>query len=190
MLVIIGVLVAVVLQGQRLIASAEYKSLRHDIADYESAFDAFRDRYSALPGDFDAASTRLDSGLGDGDGDGVIEDGPQCSATGNETCRAWQHLRAAELIKGDSALAGTNAPPGHVYQGDVSAYFTGTQGNAEFGHKLLVLDVPADFANQLDDDLDDGDPASGAVSCNNGCSGTPLAWPADPEAFVDVIYAL
>lgn len=193
MLVIVGFLLAAVLQGRQMIESARFKSLKADLGEYRDAFDTFEQRYNALPGDYADADTRLGMGASSvGNGNGVIDSGGTlgCDTVDEEDCLAWRHLRAARLIRGDDSLAGTAARPEHAFQGTVSGFFTGTQGNGEFGHKLLILDVPAEFANQLDDDLDDGDPASGTVTCNNGCTGAPLAWPTDPEAFVDVIYAL
>jgi len=50
-LVVIGLILGVVLQGQSLIRNAEYRSLKSDISDYQSGFYAFRDRYNRLPGD-------------------------------------------------------------------------------------------------------------------------------------------
>lgn len=186
-LVIIGLILGAVLQGRALIASAEFKSLKEQIGSYKGAYDVFRDRFDALPGDFADASARL--GVSGGDGNGVIDDGPACSASGDESCRAWQHLRAADLIEGDAAAAGTDAPPKHPYAGAVSALFTGTQGNATFGHKLLVEDLPVEIARQLDADLDDGLCDEGRVSGLSGCTGTGNAdWPA--SGTVDVVYAL
>lgn len=192
-LVIVGFLLAAVLQGRQMIESARFKSLKADLGEYREAFDTFQQRYNALPGDYADADTRLGmSASSTGNGNGVVDTGGTlgCDTVDEEECLAWRHLRAARLIRGDGDLTGTAAAPEHAFQGTVSGFFTGSQGNSEFGHKLLVLDVPARFANQLDDDLDDGEAGSGMVSCNNGCSGSPLAWPSDDEALVDVIYAL
>jgi len=185
-LVIVGFLLAAVLQGRQMIESARYKSLQRDLGEYREAFESFRERYNALPGDYSQAVSRL--GLPAGDGNGVIDDGPGCANAADETCRAWQHLRAARLIKGDATVDGADASPEHAFNGTVSAFFTGTEGNSEFGHKLLIEDVPAEFAAQLDEDLDDGVFDSGFVSCRagSGCSGS---WPADNETRVDVVYA-
>jgi prepilin-type N-terminal cleavage/methylation domain-containing protein len=189
-LVIVGLLLGAVLQGRQLIESARFKSLKSDLGEYREAFDTFQQRYNAVPGDYADADTRLGMAASStGDGNGVIDTGGTlgCDTVDEEECLAWRHLRAARLIRGDAGLTGTDAPPEHAFQGTVSGFFTGSQGNGEFGHKLLVLDVPARFANQLDDDLDDGDPDVGLISCNSGCSGG--VWPANDEALVDVIYA-
>jgi len=190
-LAIVGFLLAAVLQGRQLVQSARYKSLKSDLADYREAFETFAERYNALPGDYDDADSRLGLDAADnGNGNGVIDDGPACANDTDESCLAWQHLRAARLMSGDAAAAGAAASPEHAFQGAVASIFTGTDGNGEFGNKILVEDVPAEFARQLDDELDDGVAEAGFVSCNNGCpAGPPVTWPNDPDAFVDVIYA-
>lgn len=186
-LVIIALILGAVLQGRALIGSAEYKSLKEQVGSYRSAFETFRDRFNALPGDFADANDRL--GVSGGDGNGVIGDDATCGGASDESCRAWQHLRAADLLEGDPAVDGTAASPEHPYESVVSGFFTGAEGNAEFGHKLLVLDLPVEVARQLDEDLDDGLCNDGRVSGRSDpgdCSGTDWA---DVDS-VDVVYAL
>lgn len=186
-LVIIALILGAVLQGRSLIANAEYKSLKEKIGSHKTAFDTFRERFNALPGDFADASDRL--GVAGGNGNGVIDDGPSCGASGDESCRAWQHLRAADLVEGDPGVAGTAAAPEHPYAGVVSGLFTGTDGDGEFRHKLLILDLPVEIARRLDDELDDGICDQGRISGLSGCTGTGSAdWPASGS--VDVVYAL
>ncbi|MDX1610182.1 MAG: prepilin-type N-terminal cleavage/methylation domain-containing protein [Halofilum sp. (in: g-proteobacteria)] len=187
-LVIVALLLTAILQGQSLIEGARYKSLKRDIGDYREAFEAFRQRYNALPGDFAAAESRLGlAGGADGNGNGVIDGGPACDSSGEEACRSWQHLRGARLIAGDDSISDTTAPPEHDFQGRFSAFFSGTEGNGEFGNKLLIEDLPAEFAIQLDEQLDDGIHDAGLISCESGCSG---GWPSALDALVDVVYAL
>lgn len=189
-LVIIALILGAVLQGRALIGSAEYKSLKDQVGSYRSAFDTFRDRFNALPGDFADANDRLGLTGANGGGNGVIDDGPSCDASGEESCLAWRHLRAADLLEGDPGVAGTGASPEHPYESVVSGFFTGDHlGNGDFGHKLLILDLPVEVARQLDDDLDDGVCNDGRVSGRSDpgdCSGTDWA---DVDA-VDVVYAL
>lgn len=189
MLAIIGAVLVSVLQGRALIANAEYKSLRRSLADYAEAFQVFRERYNALPGDFAEADSHLGLDSADnGNGDGVIDDGPACASPDDESCRAWQHLRAASLLKGNPGEEGAAAEPTHSYNGHVSSFFTGTAGNNEFGHKMLVENLPARVARRLDDDLDDSMCDSGYISMDprDNCVGS--AWPDDAD--VDVAYAL
>lgn len=186
-LVIIGLILGAVLQGRALITNAEYKSFMEQLGSYAGAMRTFRERFNALPGDFADAVARL--GVPAGDGNGVIDDGPSCGDSAHESCKAWQHLRAAELIKGDPGDTGPAARPQHPYAGVVSGFFTGSDGNGEFGHKLLAGDLPVEIARRLDDELDDGICDQGRVSGLSGCTGAGNAdWPA--SGTIDVVYAL
>jgi type II secretory pathway pseudopilin PulG len=187
-LVVIGLILAAVLQGRELIASAEYKSFRSQLSEYRSAFQTFRDRYNALPGDFGAADARLGLSGANGDGDGVIDGDANCTSAGEESCRTWQHLRAAGMLDGDPGKAGRDASPNHPYGGLVDAVFTGTAGNADFGHHLSIEDLPVAIARRLDAEADDGNCNDGRVSGQN-CASTSSEWPTAART-VDVIYAL
>jgi len=176
-LVIIGLILAVVLQGQAMVGTAEYRAFKNEIGDYQSAYYAFRDRYNARPGDFDRASERLDGDLSgaDGDGNGIIDDGPDCNDGGDESCLVWQHLRAAGLIEGDAGVAGSAASPTHPYNGVFDSMFTGSQANNRYADKLLITGVPGHIARRLDDDLDDDVADGGRVAClgDGSCSEYP-----------------
>lgn len=197
-LVVIGIILGAVLQGRSLIESAEYKSFRQQLREYRGAFHNFRDRFGALPGDFGDASTRLDSGQDDGNGDGVIDDGPDCdenSSADDESCLAWQHLRAAGMLGGNPEDSGGDASPPHPFGGEVVSFFTGDDGNGDFGHKILVTDVPIDMAIRLDRDEDNELCGSGRVSLREVTDGPECTndddWPSDPDGgTVDIVYAL
>lgn len=185
-LVIIGLLMGSVMTARTLIESAEYRALRNQIDEFEAAWHTFRERYRALPGDFARADARLGTAGADGNGNGVIEGGPGCTNAADESCRAWQHLRAAGLVAGDPAVAGPASTPTHPWDAPVSGFFTGVEGNGRFGHKLLFERVPADVAHRLAVEIDDGRPDRGRVSCVQGCDGT--GWPA--QGHVDIAYML
>jgi len=190
-LVVIGLILGVVLQGQSLIRNAEYRSFKSQINDYQSAYYAFRDRYNALPGDMTAsdANQRLEDGINaGGNGNGIIDfqGGPQCSADSEESCIVWQHLRAAGLIQGNPERQGEDASPSHTYAGVFSSMFTGSAGNNRFEDKMLITGVPGDIASRLDNDLDDERPDRGRVSCND-CSGNE--YPGQDEV-VEVVFSL
>ncbi len=185
-LVVIGIILGAVLQGRSLIESAEYKSFRQELRDYSSAFNNFRDRYDALPGDFAQAAARLESGLGNGDGNGVIGDDADCDGDSDESCLAWQHLRAAGMLGGNPSIEGADAPPEHPWGGRFDAFFTGTGVNGDFGHKLLITGVPVEIARRLDADEDDDRCEHGRIT-GQVCE-DDTAWPNDVT--VDVVYAL
>ena len=168
-LVIIGLLLGGVLKGQEMIANARYKNLRDDIQSYSAAYYTFQDRYRALAGDFDQASTRIDASAPDGNGNGNIQ-GARCNNATDESCYVWQQLRYAGLISGDPGASGGNANPSHAYGGELAGIYSGSNGNRT-GVWLRMRTVPADVARRLDD-IDDGDARNGTVYCASGsCSG-------------------
>jgi len=190
-LVVIGLILGVVLQGQSLIRNAEYRSFKSDIRDYQSAFYEFRDRYNALPGDFRQADERLGLTDANGGGSGVIGVGaegsdPRCSSPQQEYCLAWRHLRAARLISGNPNLDGNDSQPSHPFGGVFNSFFTGAQGNGIFENKLLITDVPVDIAIRLEREIDDELADRGRVSCLD-CSGEDYP---DDEATVDLVFSL
>ena len=192
-LVVIGIILGAVLQGRSLIESAEYKSFRQQLREYRSAFHDFRDRYNALPGDFGDASVRLESGQTDGDGDGVIGDDsdgdwPGCSDAADEPCMAWQHLRAAGMLSGNPDTGGADAQPGHPYGGVIASFFTGTGNNGDFGHKLLITNVPIEIAIRLDNEEDNARGNGGRIPGQTCDSSSAVHWRAVDT--VDIVYAL
>ncbi len=164
-LVIIGLLLGGVLKGQQMIENAKYKSLRNEINAYAAAFYAFQDRYHAVPGDFDDARRQLDRRARNGNGNGWI-DGGYCDRAADESCNLWSHLRYAGLLSGDPRLRGRRANPKHAYGGQVLGIFTFTWGNVS-GNWIGLGNVPGDVAQRLDNDLDDGNPKTGTVYCQN-----------------------
>ena len=168
-LVIIGLLLGGVLKGQEMIENAKYKSLRNEINSYSAAFYAFQDRYRALPGDFDEASTRINASAPNGNGNGAISGGI-CNRAADESCIFWQQLRYAGLISGDPAQSSSAANPNHTYGGRIQGVYTGTNGGIT-GNWMVLENVPADVARRLDEDIDDGQSRTGTVYCANGsCS--------------------
>ena len=164
-LVIIGLILGGVLQGQTMIENARYKNFQKEIDSYRAAFHTFRDMQRALPGDITTAQARanLNASATGGNGNGVITGG-DCSANNEETCRVWSHLRYAELIPGDPTVNGTASRPNHAYGGLVSSMETSNAGNNVTEHKLRLLNVPGEVARRYDSENDDNDPKTGSVS--------------------------
>jgi len=124
-LVILGCLMAGVLQAQELVQSARVRAVIAQQSDIKAAYYAFYDRYKALPGDYAAASANINCGATaclDGDGDGSIDPGPGSSGNGNhygnnggnngnhygnldEGLLAWTHLSAAGFLSGRFTMA-------------------------------------------------------------------------------------
>lgn len=135
MLVILGLLTGGILAGQSLIRASELRTVTNDYNRYVTAANTFRDKYMALPGDINNATSfwgALDGGDGigtdcseaapvgittcNGDGNGVIERfiGGAYNNGMQESFRFWQHLANAGLIEGKySGNGGTGTYRGY-----------------------------------------------------------------------------
>ena len=100
-LIILGLLIAGVVTGKKLVHQAELRKLVELADKYSVAANTFFSIYDALPGDITNASSywsscTTESGVPantcDGDGDGVIE------YSNHEDHRALQHMQLAEIV--------------------------------------------------------------------------------------------
>lgn len=99
-LVIIGVIIAGVLQGQSMINTARLNSTVNDIGMYSAAYQTYQQRYNALPGDDESAEDRFGATVDDGNGDGIVDG--DYDGEDEETEQFWAHLEAAGLVNSDS----------------------------------------------------------------------------------------
>ena len=143
-LVILGLLTGGILAGQNLIRAAELRSVSTEYSRYYTAVQTFRDKYFAIPGDFNeatkfwgqaaagascATTSTGDERTCDGDGDGLYETiGSVTGGTSHELFRFWQHLANAGLIEGsytgiqasggvNHSVGGENVPKSKLNQG-------------------------------------------------------------------------
>ena len=150
-LVILGLLVGGILGGQSLIRAAELRSVTTDYNKFQTALNAFRDKYNALPGDMPNAThywtavnptpatcqTTPSPGAAtcDGNGDGHIAE--DALYHGYESFRFWQHLSNAGLMEGQftgvagssgglHSVPGTNVPGSKISGAGFSLYFLGS----------------------------------------------------------------
>jgi prepilin-type N-terminal cleavage/methylation domain-containing protein len=121
-LVIIGLLVGGVLQGQALIEQAQIRAVIAQLREYDTAVNTFRAKYdNSLPGDIENAHAfgldknqsgdlnvaRTDCPNFDGNGDGPLSIASSCdSSSGSidllgEALNFWVHLSNIGLIKGN-----------------------------------------------------------------------------------------
>lgn len=167
-LVIIGLLLVGVLQGQEMIENGKVKNLANNMKGVSAAYYAYQDRYQAVPGDDAAASTRF-TGAVNGGGNGAITGvftAVAAPAVGAESNNFWQHTRMAGLLTG-VATAAAALPPTHALGGLLGVQSNVTAaGNLTYGMTGPVVcagSVPWKIAQSLDQQLDDGDSATGKV---------------------------
>jgi prepilin-type N-terminal cleavage/methylation domain-containing protein len=127
-IVLMALIVGAIFIGHSMIRSSELRAVVTEVARYTQAVTDFRDKFRALPGDFngatalwgaangDAAGCIVSSGIGtqtcDGNGDGRITTQAVITAgTQYEQFRAWQHLAIAAMIEGFyTGVAGSEGP--------------------------------------------------------------------------------
>lgn len=193
-LVIIGLIIGGILKGQELIANAQIKNVASQMQGYQAAFQAFKDKYNALPGDVVGANNLIPGctvapclpGSGT-QGDGLI--GTSVSATYNtdvstvaENIAAWQQLAAARFVGGinlgttSTAVFGSQFPSAktgggfHIlYQGATGRHVLRLTGTVAAPVAATGALRP-DQALQLDNILDDGQPTTGALFTNSTIS--------------------
>jgi prepilin-type N-terminal cleavage/methylation domain-containing protein len=186
-LVIIGLLLGGILQGQSLINSARVRNLISQIDGVKAAFYGFQDRYGALPGDFTLATTQISGTTQNGNGNGQIE---ALNGSGiNESVLVWEHLSHAGFITGtytynatqSSATTPTN--PWNSYLQLIYDNVYADPGTATFRHNLKIGNqIPVDILAEVDRKVDDGNALRGSIrfSIYNGGA----AAPADANCYV------
>jgi prepilin-type N-terminal cleavage/methylation domain-containing protein len=173
-LVIIGLLLGGVLKGQELIEQSKIKRVVNDFENMTAAIYTYQDRYRFLPGDDPNAAARWTTAVAgaaatSGNGGGSLAPSTLAQVlTGgaNEAGSAWQHLRASGLVAGDLSTAVLSQTPEKTPFG--SNYGIGLGATAmNFGIvTAFCASLPAKAAEQLDRQLDDGNPQTGNIRAN------------------------
>jgi prepilin-type N-terminal cleavage/methylation domain-containing protein len=125
-LIILGLLTGGILGGQSLIAAAQLRSIGKESEQWQMALNSFKEKYNAIPGDFNMAERFWGDGdatgdTWDGDGDGYIDYAGAASTPG-EIFTFWQHLALAGLISGE---------------------YTGNSGPGSSSDSIMNVNVPA-----------------------------------------------
>ncbi|MBS0271416.1 MAG: type II secretion system protein [Proteobacteria bacterium] len=185
-LIIMGLLIGGVLKGRDLIESARLKRVVAQLNEFRIATSAFLDKFDALPGDFNKASTQIKAGLRDGNGNGIVEGAGL--APGSEALAFWSHLANAGFIgnpglEGEQNVGefGKGAPESAIGGGFTvennphglsGLWFILGQKQGDHGTGGLL--TPSQ-AMSIDKKLDNGHPTSGKVRAMNGSDGRAQA---------------
>ncbi|MBT4879276.1 MAG: prepilin-type N-terminal cleavage/methylation domain-containing protein [Alphaproteobacteria bacterium] len=103
-LIIIGLLIAGVSSGSKLIEQAKINKAVSDLRDYKGSYLTFILTYDKIPGDMDDAVSFFGSGTANGDNDTQIE---TSAADTSESLLAWEHMALSEVISGSYSQAAT-----------------------------------------------------------------------------------
>lgn len=157
-LVIIGLLLGGILKGQELITSARVRNLANQIEGIKAAFFGFQDRYRALPGDFNLATSQITGASQNGDGNGQI--------TGTESIAVWDHISHAGFINGTytyNATESTTTTPNNPWNGRMQIIYDAVYadpGTPSIRHNLKTgPQIPVEVLAELDRKIDGGDGA-------------------------------
>lgn len=177
-LVIIGLILGGILQGQELITSARVRSLADQTNNITVAWFAFQDRYRGVPGDYVNASTQIQAGLQNGDGNGNID-------TDQERGQIWAHLGAAGILAGQYDGAPTaatyNCPAATCPQNAFNRGFLITRDNQALNNPVATNElwsgnqIPALILAEMDRKIDDGQANSGRMQLGQGGAGWAAA---------------
>lgn len=185
-LVIIGLLLGGVLQGQQLIENSRVRSATNSMNGIAAAVFSYQDRYGRLPGDDPAALSARGASWSRaataGNGDGVVAaaTAPFAPTATEEVSYFFMDLRSAGFIAGDPTLTGTNALPANPFGGLITIH-TGSVLGSLAGMKICMGNVNGTAAIALDTQLDDGNPDSGRFRASSD-GGTPNTAPAATAA--------
>jgi prepilin-type N-terminal cleavage/methylation domain-containing protein len=180
-LVIIGLLLGGVLQGQQLIENSRVRQATNTFNGVAAGAFSYQDRYGRLPGD-DGDLAALNGRGGSwtqvtlfGDVNGSIDVTlAQTFTGGGEEAGFFQHLRAAGFISGNPGDIGGAALPQNSFGGLVGLT-NASMGGGLAGTKVCMGNVTGSAAIALDTQLDDGSGATGRFRATDGAGGSNAA---------------
>jgi len=177
-LVIIGLILGGILQGQELITSARVRSLADQTNNITVAWFAFQDRYRGLPGDYVSASGQIRAGLLDGDGNGIID-------SNQERGQLWAHLGSSGILSGNydgaAVAGGFDCPAATCPQNAFNRGFMITLDNQALNNPVASNElwsgnqIPALILAEMDRKVDDGQANTGRMQLGQGGTGWAAA---------------
>ena len=168
-LVIIGFILAGVLNARSVIRNAQTKDVIKAVKDVATASQQFHDRYGAWPGDLTSALTAIPdlSATCVGNGNGVIN-------TGAESACASEELIRASMLRGD-AVTPITLNGAVVLTLTNRAFAAGLPGltllPTNWVNVIRIQNIDCDVALQIDRAADDGNVATGNFRTGTACVG-------------------
>src|SRR5438876_780328 len=168
-----------------LITQAKIKNIINDFNGVTVAVTSYQDRYRAIPGDDQNATTRWTTQApGKGNGDGVIlgfYNANDTTGTGGapadlkESNLFWHHLRIAGFVPGLTTGTGSGTPPPNAAGGivGVESAVVGTKGLGFTGLTVCSSNIPDKVAIAMDTQIDDSNSATGQVRAQLQATANP-----------------
>lgn len=172
-LIIIGLLLGGILQGQELIASARVRNIADQNSGVQAAYYGFIDRYRQVPGDWNAANAvQAIPGVTEGGNDSGRLD--TFGTEWTEPLSLWHQLSLAGFIQGnyiggnaEPNAADADRAPRNAFNGFLAMYRSDDYIDAAVASDRLNLvlgaGVPVDILRELDLKVDDGLPQTGVL---------------------------
>lgn len=155
-LVIIGLLLGGILQGQSLIRAMRVKDIVATAKDLTVASQQFKDRYRYLPGDWSYTPNEIPNVTVGGNGNGIINSGTESNNVPVHLFNAG-FIRSPQLqsIYGTVRVLGNNVAAGSVVAAGSNPIPATVLNVIEFAN------LPCDVAVEVDLKLDDGNITTG-----------------------------
>lgn len=182
-LIIIALIAAAMIKGQAMIQHSRAKAVIADFSGVSVATSLYFDRYRYLPGDDPNAGARWGNGVVSGNGDRALQgtynntlsDTP---TSADETNLFWWHLRLAGLLAGGFGPVDGPSLPFSTSRGHLGVQEAGGKLGGLTG-TIICSEVPDQVAIAIDNQLDDQNPAGGAVRAmaagfNQPLTATPI----------------
>jgi prepilin-type N-terminal cleavage/methylation domain-containing protein len=120
-LVLLGLLTGGILTGKSLIRASELRAITTETQAFAAATTLFSEKYFALPGDMNNATSYWGTNTANGDNDVIIENGAVAS-TASEMFMFWNQLGLAGLITGQyTGIAGSSSIWAGTYDVNIPA---------------------------------------------------------------------
>ncbi len=183
-LVIVGLLLGSVVVGQALITNARVRNLASMQEEVKTAYFGFWNRYRALPGDYNLASTNLPNVAvtSDGNGDGQI----LLNGAMLESIAAWEHLSKAGFLTGAytynatvNAASNPTSPYGVFLQLIYDNVYADAGAPVARHNLKLGNQIPVGISAELDRKIDDGNAQTGSFRFSAYNQGGPAPNPAN-----------
>jgi prepilin-type N-terminal cleavage/methylation domain-containing protein len=193
-LVIIGLLLGGVLKGQELITSARVRNLISQQDGIKAAYFGFLDRFRALPGDYNQASTNINCtpACTNGNGNGQITANGTSGATTDEFIAVWEHLSKSGFINGSYTytvgVTDTTTTPSNPYARPLQLIYDAvyeTNGGTLRHNLKTGNQIPSDIMAEVDRKIDDGLANAGSFRFTTfgGAVGSGTCWVAATGAW-------